>query len=241
MNLIEKAQNVISSVSCKTNRAICFFSTGKDSIALLDLMYPQFDEIVCVYMYFVPNLEHINKYLNWAKTKYPKITIMQVPHWNLSYVLRSGLYCVQNNKVKLMKQKDIDDAVRMQTGINYSFYGVKKNDSLNRRLMLNTYEADSYISSANRCYPLAEWGNRDVLTYMKQYRLPQPIRYSTKASGGVAFNIETFIYLRENYPQDLKKIIKAFPMSEKILFDYDREQEKEKLTKSKFKKSTTDE
>lgn len=228
MSLVENSQNIISSIGAKSNRAICFFSTGKDSITLLDLMYPYFDEILCVYMYFVPDLEHINKYLKWAKTKYPKIKIMQVPHWNLTYVLRSGLYCVQNNNVKLMKQKDIDDAIRTQTGIQYSFYGVKKNDSLNRRLMLNTYKENGYASSANRVYPLAEYTNKDILTYMRMRKLPQPIRYSKKASGGVAFNEETFIYLRENYPNDLKKIFKAFPMSEKILFDYDQKQANKK-------------
>lgn len=43
-----------------TDRAILFHSaTGKDSLVMLDLMAPFFKEIVCVYMYIVPNLRSV--------------------------------------------------------------------------------------------------------------------------------------------------------------------------------------
>ena len=90
-------------------------------------------------MYFVKDLEHVNKYLRWAAAKYSNIKILQVPHWNLTYILRSGLFCVPNPKVKILKVADVDEAIRIKTGINYSFYGMKKADGLNRRLMLNSY------------------------------------------------------------------------------------------------------
>lgn len=218
MGTVEQAKQIISSVSEKSNRAILFFSSGKDSIALLDLMYPHFEEIVCVFMYFVPGLEHIEMYLNWAKSKYPKIKIIKVPHWNLTYILRSGTFCVQNPNVKLMKLADVDNSIKIQTGIQYSFFGMKKADSLNRRLMLNGYENGQ---NNGKVYPLQDWTNKEVLSYMKQRQLPQPVRYSKNASGGVGFNIDCFLYLRENYPDDLKKILQAFPMSEKLLWDYD--------------------
>ena len=117
-----------------------------------------------------------------------------------------------------MKLADIDRSIKLQTGLKYSFFGMKKADSLNRRLMLNGYENGE---NNGKVYPLQDWTNKDVLAYMKQRQLPQPVRYSSKASGGVGFNLECFLFLREKYPQDLKKIIKAFPMSEKILWDYD--------------------
>lgn len=170
-------------------------------------------------MYFVKDLEHIDKFLNWAKAKYNNITILQVPHWNLTYILRSGVYCVANPNIKLLKVADIDNAIRIKTRLSYSFYGMKKADSLNRRLMLNTYE--EAISETNKIYPLSDWTNKEVLAYMKAKGLPEPVRYSKKASGGVGFNEDCYLWLRENYPNDLQKILKAFPMSEKILWDYD--------------------
>lgn len=218
-SVIDKAKQIISSVSEKTNRALLFYSAGKDSIALLDLMYPHFDEIICVFMYFVKDLEHVDNYLNWTKSKYPKVKIVQVPHWNLTYILKSGMYCVQNPKIKLMKLADIDKSMKIMTGVNYSFLGMKKADSLNRRLMLN-----GYYNGQNKglVYPLQDWTNKDVLAYMKAKGLPQPVRYSSKSSGGVGFNLDCFLFLRERYPDDLNKILQAFPMSEKILWDYDK-------------------
>jgi sulfate adenylyltransferase subunit 2 len=222
MNKISKAESIISPVGEKTDRVILFFSCGKDSIALLDLMYPYFKEIICVFMYFVKGLEHTDKYIRWAEAKYPNIKVIQIPHWNLTYLLKYGTFCVPNPKVKLMKLSDIDKSIRLQTGIDYSFFGMKKADSMNRRLMLNTYP--NGISNTNKVYPLSDFTNKEIISYISSRKLPSPVRYSKNASGGVGFNIECFLYLREHYPGDLQKILTAFPMSEKLLIDYDNRQ-----------------
>lgn len=214
MNALAHAKEVIASVSHKTDRAILFFSAGKDSIVLLDLMSPYFKEIVCVFMYFVKDLEHIERYLKWAEGKYG-VRVIQVPHWNLTYLLRSGTYCVPNPKVKLMKLSDVDRSIKLQTGIEYSFFGMKKADSLNRRLMMMS--SGSVIG--DKVYPLSEMTNKEVLAYMKQKRLPMPVRYSDKPSGGMGFNPECFLWMKKNAPEDLDKVLRAFPLSEKILID----------------------
>lgn len=227
MTLMERTYRTIHAVREHSDSVIVFCSLGKDSLVTLDLVYPKFERIVCVFMYFVPHLEHIENWVNWVKTRYPKVEFMQVPHWNLSYILRGGLYCVPNPKVKLIKLADVLKAVRLKTGIDIALLGMKKADGMNRRLMLKGYEGESYIH--NGCaYPLADWTQKDVLAYMKQARLPEPIRYSLKASSGTGFNIECFLWLRENYPQDLQKIYKTFPMSERILFEYDNKQNETK-------------
>lgn len=57
---MKKAISIIKQVSELTDRVILFHSaSGKDSIALLDLIHPYFKEIVCVYMYVVKDLQHI--------------------------------------------------------------------------------------------------------------------------------------------------------------------------------------
>ena len=128
------------------------------------------------------------------------------------------MYCVPNPKIKLLKLADVVSAMRLKYGIYYTFLGMKKADGMNRRLMLKGY---ANYENEGLCYPLADWTQKDILAYMKQKGLPEPVRYSKKASGGVGFNLDCFLWLRENYPQDLKKIIQAFPMSERILFEYD--------------------
>lgn len=220
MSKVEQANRYIDLIRVKSSEALLFLSLGKDSLVLLDLIYPKFDRIVCVFMYFVKGLEHINRWINWTKAKYPKIEFVQVPHWNLTYILRDGMYCVPNPDVKLLKLADVVKAMQLKHDVYYTFLGMKKADGMNRRLMLNGYEEKGYENNG-MCYPLADWTQKDILAYMKQNNLPEPVRYGNKASNGIGFNIDCFLWLRSNYPVDLQKIIKAFPMSGRILFEYD--------------------
>lgn len=148
MTLLEKTYGNIDLIRVKSSEAILFCSLGKDSLVLLDLIYPKFDRIVCVFMYFVEGLEHIERWIGWAKAKYPRIEFVQIPHWNLTYILRSGMYCVPNPDVKLLKLADVVKAMQLKYGIYYTFLGMKKADGMNRRLMLKGYEANGY---ENKC------------------------------------------------------------------------------------------
>lgn len=223
MTLQEGTYKSINAIREKTDSVVLFCSLGKDSLVLLDMIYPRFERIVCVFMYFVKDLEHINRWIGWVKAKYPNIEFVQVPHWNLTYILRGGMYCVPNPKVKLLKLADVVKAMQLKYGIYYTFLGMKKADGMNRRLMLNGYEANGYENNG-LCYPLADYTQKEVLAYMRQHNLPQPIRYSLKASNGVGFSLDCFLWLRENYPQDLERIYQVFPMSRRILFEYDNKQ-----------------
>lgn len=222
MTPIDHATEVIASVRQKTDRAILFYSCGKDSEVLLDLMAPHFKEIVCVFMYFVKGLDHIDNYLRAVKARYSNVAILQVPHWTLTRVLRCGLYCIPNPNVKLLSLKDVDESVRMKTGISYSFYGMKQSDGMNRCLMLRGYENEA-ISNTNKVYPLSKWKKSDVMAYIKAKKLPEPISYNKNKSQGLTFLPEVFDYLRQHYPQDLEKIYKVFPLSRNILLRYDAE------------------
>ena len=219
MTKLEGTYKSIDAIRAKSDSAILFLSLGKDSLVLLDLIYPRFKKVVCVFMYFVKDLEHINRWIGWVKAKYPAIEFVQVPHWNLTYILRGGLYCVPNPKVKLLKLADVVKAMQLKYGIQYAFLGMKKADGMNRRLMLNGYQANDYENNG-LVYPLAEWNQRDILAYMKQNGLPEPIRYSLKASSGVGFNLDCFLWLEKNFPQDLQRIYKVFPMAERILWEH---------------------
>lgn len=218
MGKVDEANRIINLVRDQTDEVILFCSLGKDSLVLLDLLYPKFKRIVCVFMYFVKGLEHVDRYIRWSQSRYPSIEFVQIPHWNLTHILRNGMCCVPNPKVKLLKLSDVEKSIRLTYGINYVFYGMKKADSMNRRLMLNTYENYLHVG---KVYPLADWTQKDILAYMRQHKLPEPVRYSKKASGGVGLNLDCLLWLRTNNPQDLQKLLTAFPLAEKILFDYD--------------------
>lgn len=221
MNIVAHSEQVINAVRQQTDRVILFYSCGKDSIVTLDLIAPHFKKVICVYMYFVKDLEHINHFLTYATTKYSNVTVLQVPHWNMSRVLKMGLYCQPNPKIKLLMLRDVVERVQINTGVDWCFYGMKQADSMNRRLMLRGYTQQAINEKSKNAYPLSMWKKSDVLSYIRLHKLPTPIQYSTDAGNGLWFDLKVYLYLREHYPQDLQKILKAFPMSEKILFQYD--------------------
>ena len=218
---IESAKQIINAVSQKTDRVILFYSGGKDSLALLDLMAPHFQEVVCVFMYFVKGLQHCDFFLEYAQRAYPNVSVLQLPHFVLSIAKKTGRYCKREPKTKILSISDIDAQAREITGIEWSFYGMKQADGLNRRLMLRGYEMQGISTKSQKVYPLSLWLKNDVLRYCEQKRLPKPIQYSDKPTNGVGFNVECMLYMREHYPQDLQKFFSEFPLSEQILFEYD--------------------
>lgn len=193
-------------------------SLGKDSLVTLDLIYPKFKRIVCAFMYFVKGLEHIDRWIGWVKAKYPRIEFVEIPHWNLTYILKYGLYAIAQPKVKALKLADVVRGLRVKYDIYYTFLGMKKADGMNRNLMLKTYEDKNYIN-AGLVYPLADWNQKQVLAYMKQHRLPEPVRYSLKASSGIGFNTDCLTWLEKHFPQDLQKIYQTFPLCEREMWE----------------------
>lgn len=219
MNKLEQSHDTIRFVRQQTDECIVFNSCGKDSLVTLDLVAPYFKRVVCVFMYFVPGLEHIERFLQSSLLRYRNVEVIQMEHWNLSYVRRGGMYCVANPKQKLLKLRNVVDQAREQTGINPVFLGMKKADSMNRRLMLNTYE-EAHYTNAGLAYPLATWTQKEVLAYMQQKRLPMPVRYGKNASNGIGFYIDCFLWMEKNAPADLQRMYEAFPLSQRILFEY---------------------
>ena len=179
-------------------------------------------------MYFVKDLEHINKFINFSKKQYPNISFIQRPHYALTYINKSGLFCTPQN-TRILKLSDIIQSVRLETQIEYVFLGMKQSDSMNRRIMLRQYEMQA-ISPTKLVYPFSLWKDKDVLRYISNNRLPKPIQYNNKKSNGITFDLDVYLYLREHYPNDLQKILDVYPLSEKILFDYDQKNKNTKGT-----------
>ncbi len=220
MTKLESAQDTINYVRQQTDTVIMFNSFGKDSLVTLDLIAPHFKRIICVFMYFVPNLDHINRFINQCVCRYPNVEVIQVPHFTLSYVYKYGVFCEKHPKQPQRGLRDIVAAVRKQLGLEYVFVGMKKADGMNRRLMLNTYAGNHYVNKG-MCYPLAEWTNKEVLAYMTQHHLPEPVRYNPKRpGGGVGFDLDCHLWMEKNAPGDLEKFYQAFPWSKRILYEY---------------------
>lgn len=228
MTKIETANAIVDNIREKTDTIGVMLSFGKDSLVVLDMVCPKFKKVYGIWMFFVPHLSHIQVWIDWAKAKYPNLEIVEVPHWTLSYMLRSGLYCAPNPKVKLITLNDVIKTTRIKYNIHFMFLGMKKADGMNRRLMLNGYAENMYENNG-LVYPVAEFTQREILSYMKMHNIPEPVRYTVKkASGGVGLNVECMAWLEEHYPEDLMKIYEYFPLSRRVLFEYHYKERQEK-------------
>lgn len=227
---MERAINVIKTVASITGKAVLFSSaSGKDSIALLDMMHPYFKEIVCVYMYTVKDMQHINRYIGWAQRRYPKARFIQIPHYSVySYIKVGFLGCKKNPKQKKYTLQQLTDCVRERFGVEWAFFGFKQSDSLNRRLMLRGYTDEAICEKTKKCYPLSTYKNADVLHYIEEHDLIRPETYGEHQSAGTDItDINYLLYLRERFPADLQRLFNAYPMAERILFNYDNSKDEE--------------
>lgn len=223
--MLERAKEIIDIISKETDSIILFHSlSGKDSIVLLDLVYPKFKRVVCVYMYLVPNLDHANVYYQYAKSKYPDIEFIQIPHYGYYSYVKVGYMGVQKNpKQKLWTLAEMTEKIREKTGIEWVCCGFKQSDSLNRRLMLRSYkdgkEAISWKSK--KFYPLSTYKNSDMLDYISEEGLKAPETYGGKSQscGAAIDSVEYLTYLRDNYPDDLERIFAVFPQARIVLLD----------------------
>nr|DAS17152.1 MAG TPA: phosphoadenosine-phosphosulfate reductase [Caudoviricetes sp.] len=223
------AQQVIEQIAQKTNKVILFHSmSGKDSIALLHLLYPHFDQITCVFMYVVKDLEHIARYMHYINKKYPKARIIQIPHFAVfSYIKTGHLGHRQNEKQRLYNLSDLTDNIREKTAIEWAFFGFKQSDSMNRRVMLRTYQELAINEKNKKVYPLSTYKNNEIIEYIKAEKLITPEKYGNSQSSGTDINdLNYLLFLRNHFPNDLKKVIAEFPLVERKLYEYDYERAK---------------
>lgn|SRR5574344_118443 len=222
------ANEVIKRIASETDEAILFHSaTGKDSICLLDLIAPHFKRIVCVYMYVVPNLQCVARYIQWAKSRYSNVEFVQATHYAVSSYRKYGyMGCAVDPKQKLFTLRDINEKVREKIGIEWTFYGMKESDGLNRRVMLRTYD-NGICFKTKKAYPLQQYKNHDVLKYIRDRKLITPPDYTQgntllkRASSGESISGVFLSYLRDNFPDDLQKVYSYYPLSQSVLEQYD--------------------
>lgn len=217
-----QADSIIKTVNI--NKIILFHSgTGKDSICLLDILSKHINIIQPVFEYTVKGLEYEQRYIDYAENKY-KVKFFQTPHFILNSFIKAGhLGIKQDKSISKNSIAKIDAMVKIKFNIDWSCYGFKKNDSITRRLMLNTYK-NGISENTKKIYPLMDYSNKEVLTYIKDNDLIPPFCYDSKrpSSGCDISNPKFLSYIRQKYPNDLKKIYDIFPHCEIILFKFDK-------------------
>ena len=229
--MLDKAFIIADEIAKRGVEDVILFhsASGKDSIALLDILAPRFKRVVCVFMYIVKDMEHISRYINYARKKYPSCEFYQIPHFAVfSYVKYGYMGHRQDPKMKLQTMASLTEMLREKFRIDWCFYGFKQSDSLNRRCMLRTYEMEAICEKSKKCYPLSHYKNKDILEYIDRMGLIQPERYGKgQSSGQNITDIDYLLYIREKFPNDLKRLFDEYPDCERLLFEYDYKQQEQ--------------
>lgn len=95
---------------------------------------------------------------------------------------------------------------------------------MNRRVMLRTYQDEAINEKNKKVYPLSTYKNTDIIEYIKAEKLITPEKYGNSQSSGTDItDMNYLLFLRNHYPNDLKKVIDEFPLVERKLYEYDYE------------------
>lgn len=219
--------NLIRSIRQKTDTAVLFYSAGgKDGIALLDMLAPVFNKVICYYMWLVPGLDHVKPYFKWALTKYPNVEIRQIKHFQRDWYDKFGFFQDGEGDPSITPRKigEVEEAVRQETGVPYAFSGMKGVDGYMKRMRLLTFKKRNgdYLTDKGMVYPLAVWTNKEVLRYIDMRNLIKPFVYNPKdVSQGFGVDLRSLLILRERFPQDYQRTLREFPFCEKLIFDFD--------------------
>lgn len=189
------------------------YSGGKDSLALVDLCVRNGKRVECFFMHFLPDMDYSRYWIEYAIRRWG-VTVRSYQHWNTTYFLRRGVFRTgPDTSIPKLTIGDIERTAREDSGIEWIGYGYKKIDSLQRRGFL-THDWPDGINPERKCFaPLAEWNNTEVKAYLSRRRIPIP-GIDGKRSTGISLMPTCLAWLRDEWPDDYKRVLKVFPLAE---------------------------
>lgn len=196
----------IKTMSKITDTILVAFSTGKDSIVVLDLCKRYFKNVYAFFEYFVPNVGYEEQTLKWYESHYD-IQIMRVPCEMVTRIFHYGLCCPADYTYPIVSETDLYYWVKAQTGCYWLASGERKDDSLQRRGMITN--KGTIDRDRGRMYPVANWSRKDINAYIKYRKLKLPSSYrDLNRSLALPYNAE---WLKDKYPDDYDKVVSLYP------------------------------
>ena len=203
-----EASQILNDAAKSSDSCVVFYSGGKDSLVVMDLATKAFKKVVPVFMYFVPGLSIIEKQLEFARTRWG-IDVLQIPHWKLFWCIKNGFYCLPSiknqEKIPILKIKDIYNYVLKKTGISYIATGAKMADSVWRRQNFKATENYPFLLT-----PLKNWNKFDVLYYLNKNNIPLPDNEGGNATG-IDLTTPVILWLYDKHREDYNRMSHIFP------------------------------
>lgn len=200
------------------NNNYCFmmFSAGIDSIAMFYQLNKYFKKIVPIYMYAVPDLEFVNRYLNYFEHKFNK-KILRIPHPATVRLLENNAYNFRHNIAdNYLNSYNMDSMiVYVAESIGYPIntmlaIGNKKVDNPIRHMSIKKYGSVNYDRSV--FYPIFDWSEKDVKDTIIKNEVKIPIDYKIFGRSFDGLMYRFMIPLKKHFPNDYAKIKEYFPL-----------------------------
>ncbi len=201
-----------------TDEVIVAFSGGKESIVTLDLCFRYFKKVKPFFMYICPDLSFQERTLEWYEKKY-QTEIIRLPHMDVCEFFHYGSFRNPDLTFPIVSINDIYQYVRLQTDIWWIAAGERINDSIVRRAMMK--KSGSIDTQRGRIYPVSEWKKSEIIDYIKYHNLylgqdSRKLGFSFKCLEGRELSM-----IKENFPDDYRKILHLYPFAEAGVLRYE--------------------
>lgn len=193
-------------VARKCDRLIVFISAGKDSAVMLNILlrYMKPERLHVYHMYyFKPILSFHKKYFDMLERKYG-IKVNYIAHYDLQNKLKS------RKRTRKLKQSDTENYLRSKHDTKWCVWGYRKDESLERRGMM-AHLNDGIDYQNGKVYPLIEWNNPSLQSYIVSEKIPLSIEYRYGLRDMTILKNEQVLWLKNNYPEDFENLSKVYP------------------------------
>lgn len=209
------------------DRLLLSFS-GRDSLAAWLYLRDKFD-IIPYWCYTVPGLSYDDEMLDYYE-RYFGTHIIRLPHPRTYELLTSGAYQPLDTWRTLyfcglpkFEYSDIENRLAAQFGLgaNYlSVVGIKAADNL-MRFRLIKQMGPIGLKKRRYYYAIWDWKTADVAEIIQRHglKLSRSYRYFGSTGDGIDYNFIRF--LKDNLPEDYKKVLALFPMADIEMFRYE--------------------
>jgi len=176
---IAATQNIIFEGLETMDKPYLSCSFGKDSVVLLHLVMQYAPDIAVVFInsgYCFPDTYEVRD--KFIRDYHINLVEIQQPHDYMDIIDQYGLpddrTPTQQDKVVRLLKKDLANEWAKANGYDGHFWGMRKEESAGRRVMLNNRGPLFRAQAAGlwRCAPLADWRWEDIWAYIHAYDVP---------------------------------------------------------------------
>lgn len=213
----------------RVKRVMLSFSCGKDSIGCWINMARFYPVIVPFYLYLIPDLEFVEKSLQYYESVFG-CHIIRLPHpslyrWTRNDVFTSPPLVEVYDRLNPVNfdYEDIRSLVWDvcgDEGDGWYAVGVRAADNINRWGSVKKYGPVN--EKAKKFYPIFDWNKEKLLSEIKQSKIKLPVDYRMFGRSFDGIDYRFLAPIKKYYPRDYERILEFFPFADMEIYRRER-------------------